>query len=174
MDIEFISVNHLINMNFLKLKTHSIIDVITNSSTEIFISSNNKTIEVAKEFINSLLKATGSKKEADDLFDFITLPEFHHENYIATMAKEMYNEDRYYNLPEDKLDAIHKMYEMALRNDRLRPKNWDKLGSDYDHSPTEEHSDDKIPVLIPKTTDENSLYLLSWFTDMFDMEERVC
>ena len=51
---------------------HSFIDVITNSSTEIFVNTHSKTIEYAKNLVNSLLEAAKSDKTADDLFEFKT------------------------------------------------------------------------------------------------------
>jgi len=57
-------------MEKVVLNVHSIIDVITNSSTEIYTCTHGKTIEYMKELLNSVLKAGGSKKTADDLYDF--------------------------------------------------------------------------------------------------------
>ena len=53
-----------------KVTPHSVIDVITNSSTEIYTCTHGKTIEYMKELINSILKAGGSKKKAEDLYEF--------------------------------------------------------------------------------------------------------
>lgn len=51
-------------------KLHSFVDVITNSSTVIYVSINQseKTIEKIKEFINKILIASESNKTFDDLF----------------------------------------------------------------------------------------------------------
>lgn len=51
-------------------KLHSFVDVITNSSTVIYVSINQseKTIEKIKEFINKILIAGESNKTFDDLF----------------------------------------------------------------------------------------------------------
>jgi DNA mismatch repair ATPase MutS len=51
-------------------KLHSFVDVITNSSTVIYVSINQseETIEKIKEFINKILIAGESNKTFDDLF----------------------------------------------------------------------------------------------------------
>lgn len=57
-------------MIVLSIPFHSFIDVITNSSTEIFVGCHSNTIAFAKDFINELLKVSKSDKTADDLFEF--------------------------------------------------------------------------------------------------------
>lgn len=52
----------------LKLKLHSVIDLITNSSTEIFACADEDSAKTIKEFINAILKQAGSDKTSDDLF----------------------------------------------------------------------------------------------------------
>lgn len=52
----------------IKLKFHSIVDVITNSSTTIFTYQNSTT--QAKELIAEVLKISGSDKTPDDVFHY--------------------------------------------------------------------------------------------------------
>lgn len=52
----------------VKLNIHSIIDVITNSSTEIFVHSED-CIEPAKELLSELLRVLKIDKSIEDLFD---------------------------------------------------------------------------------------------------------
>jgi hypothetical protein len=52
----------------VKFCAHSVIDVITNSSTEIFVHSEH-CIEPAKELLNELLYLEGSNKKCDDIFE---------------------------------------------------------------------------------------------------------
>ena len=54
----------------IRIPIHSFIDLITNSSTEIYIGTKEKTIEYAKEMIDKFLAEAGSDKKADDLFTF--------------------------------------------------------------------------------------------------------
>jgi hypothetical protein len=57
-------------MELLKFKIHSIVDVITNSSTTIYTFQGDS-VEPAKELINEMLKLSGiTDKTADDIFYF--------------------------------------------------------------------------------------------------------
>ena len=53
----------------LKINIHSVIDIITNSSTEIFVSANYSSINTIKTLINHFLKLSKSDKTCDDLFE---------------------------------------------------------------------------------------------------------
>jgi len=50
---------------------HSFIDVITNSSSEVFVTSDRTTIEAMKNVIDALLLIGGSKEKCDDLFEVV-------------------------------------------------------------------------------------------------------
>lgn len=58
-------------MNKIKLviPVHSFVDLITNSSSEIFTSATEATVQTVKDIIAGILKTAGSKKTADDLFN---------------------------------------------------------------------------------------------------------
>lgn len=56
-------------MEQIKIPIHSFIDVITNSSTEIYISNSSKTKKMIKQLINNVLNIAGSDKTVDDLFE---------------------------------------------------------------------------------------------------------
>ena len=62
--------NTIPQINKITLDIHSFIDIITNSSTEIFVQATSHTIKNVKELVNSLLKLGGSQLTADDLFTF--------------------------------------------------------------------------------------------------------
>jgi len=53
----------------LTIKIHSAIDLITNSSTEIYCNSDGS-LEPAKEMINTMLETFGINHKADDIFYF--------------------------------------------------------------------------------------------------------
>lgn len=57
-------------MRKLVIKVHSIVDVITNSSTVIYTQADEGTIKSVKELINALLAIGKSELTADDLFEF--------------------------------------------------------------------------------------------------------
>jgi Na+/phosphate symporter len=50
------------------MKMHSIIDVITNSSTEIYTFTSEESIKDAYNLLNEIIKISGSDKKAEDLF----------------------------------------------------------------------------------------------------------
>ena len=52
----------------LTIPIHSFVDLITNSSTEIYVEATESTVSAIKELVNSLLKAGGSTLTCDDLF----------------------------------------------------------------------------------------------------------
>jgi hypothetical protein len=52
------------------INIHSFVDLITNSSSEIFVCASDKTITAVKSIINNVLLLGGSKITADDLFEF--------------------------------------------------------------------------------------------------------
>lgn len=55
-----------VDMNIINIQ--SITDIVTNSSTEVFIRVKETAINTVKELINDLLKISGSTLQADDLF----------------------------------------------------------------------------------------------------------
>lgn len=56
-------------MKSLFIPIHSFVDVITNSSTEVYISVADKTIETVRALVDNLLKFAGSTKTSVELFD---------------------------------------------------------------------------------------------------------
>ena len=56
-------------MKPIVISVHSIIDVITNSSSEIYSIAHWQTHENVEKLINEILKLSGSKLKCKDLFD---------------------------------------------------------------------------------------------------------
>ena len=50
------------------IRIHSFVDLITNSSTELFISANDKSAETVRAVIDNILSLGGSTLKANDLF----------------------------------------------------------------------------------------------------------
>jgi len=50
------------------IRVHSFVDLITNSSTEIFVSANDKSAETVQAVIDNILALGGSVTKAKDLF----------------------------------------------------------------------------------------------------------
>ena len=57
-------------MKTIIIPIHSFIDVITNSSTSVYVGCHDNTIKFAKELVDDLLKAAGSDKTSEDIFEF--------------------------------------------------------------------------------------------------------
>lgn len=51
-----------------EIPVHSFIDVITNSSSEVFVVADRQTITAFREIVDKILNAAGSDKKCDDLF----------------------------------------------------------------------------------------------------------
>lgn len=56
-------------MESIILRVHSVIDVITNSSSEIYVEATANTVKNVKELVDNLFKLTGSTIKCDDVFD---------------------------------------------------------------------------------------------------------
>ena len=79
--------------NFI-LDIHSVLDVITNSSTSVYVGCHSNTIKFATEMINDLLKAAGSEKSADDVFEFKINVDYDNESdRIYDNLEEYYSEE---------------------------------------------------------------------------------
>jgi len=54
----------------IKLNVHSFVDVITNSSTEIYIQVGQHTVDFIKRIVDGILKVAKSELTAEDMFIF--------------------------------------------------------------------------------------------------------
>jgi hypothetical protein len=50
------------------IPVHSFVDLITNSSSEVFVTADRKTVECFTKLVDGILKAAGSDKTCNDLF----------------------------------------------------------------------------------------------------------
>jgi len=57
-------------MNTLYIPVHSFVDLITNSSSEIFVSADQNTLNAIEALVQNILIAGGSTAKASDLFTF--------------------------------------------------------------------------------------------------------
>ena len=67
-------------MNIIKIKIHSTVDIITNSSTTIFTYQDG-CVSTLKELINEILKLSGSELKAEDCFYFETFLDYDDDEY---------------------------------------------------------------------------------------------
>lgn len=97
-------------MKSFKIKFHSIIDLITNSSTEMFMDYS-ESVEPCKEMINEMLIACGIDKTCDDIFD-IRLENEDEESTPATLVITA-KDKKFENLVE----AIHRFINSAVNRE---------------------------------------------------------
>lgn len=72
----------------VKLKLHSTVDLITNSSTTIFTNYGEETIDSAKKILEFFLKSIGSDKSVDDVFIVNAYPdEYIYHEYVKEMQR---------------------------------------------------------------------------------------
>jgi len=93
-------------MQSINVKLHSIIDVITNSSTELFITADKYAKETVIEFINEILKTAGSDKQCEDLFEVSLIRCMDNDEIEERIEDEFdsYREDIFYsNLSDEAL-----------------------------------------------------------------------
>jgi hypothetical protein len=96
-------------MEHIELSIHSIIDVITNSSTEIYCSYDKQSVESAKSIINTILKIAGAEKTADDYFDiYLWIDKWALIDIKSQMLKEDYTEEEIDKLIAEKNKIILK------------------------------------------------------------------
>lgn len=53
----------------IKIPVHSFVDLITNSSSEVYVTSDRRTAESVEALVNAILKAGGSTQKCSDLVD---------------------------------------------------------------------------------------------------------
>ena len=63
-------------MNSINLRVHSFIDIITNSSTEIYIEATQHTIDGIYKLIDALLQISKSDLKSTDLFDIVLFDKY--------------------------------------------------------------------------------------------------
>lgn len=77
----------------IKIKLHSITDLITNSSTVIFTYSKG-CVEPLKEMFAEIAKTFGITKSFDEMFDIVIAANYGeiYEDYLQTLGEEWYPE----------------------------------------------------------------------------------
>jgi len=108
--------------NMIKIKIHSIIDVITNSSTVVYVQTHDNTIKYTKELINTLLKITGSDKKVEDLFDFYF--DVDRDSEIEKLSENYINDIDSNDINEDLIKAFKKI-DNKLTGKKLQEMEYD-------------------------------------------------
>lgn len=71
----------------IKIPIHSTVDIITNSSSEIFILANQDTVNGIKNLVNNILRAAESSKTVDDLFEIKLIKSDFERGYVIVSSK---------------------------------------------------------------------------------------
>jgi len=144
----------------VKLLVHSFIDLITNSSTEIFVHSKDS-LKPAKELLTEFLKISGSDKTFDEVFEItLKLDSDNIREYMSYYLddfekKELGLDDLLY---EEQNDKIHKIINEIMSGERKF-----KFQDDY-HIQTYieiKSKDSKYDVFIKQL--ESFLYSPEWY-----------
>jgi len=94
----------------VKINIHSIIDLITNSSTEIFVHSDN-CVKPVKELLDEFLRLEGSNKKCDDLFDIFLEHKYYKDNLTYCLKVENFS-----------LEKIQEIFDIL--NNKLKKPEW--------------------------------------------------
>ena len=169
-------------MKALRIKIDSFSDVITNSSTTIYVMPNSKSEKLLEEFINYLLKMSGSKAKAKDLFEIKT--ELSPDWVVGTLYDKMCDEDMF-TLEEQKVfdnlanerkgssnyseahnkwrEAVYKACMRKINNNEYQVKD----NRDDDES---SYREDNL-LLIPKANSKDVRNISQLMRNMFDVQE---
>jgi len=109
----------------MKLFIHSFSDVITNSSESIYVSANEKSIDLVKELINYFLQKAGSDKTADDLFTFeLELDEAYVERILDDKSEEQLESLSGKELPK-MIEELYETIRRLVKDGKIDPSNYD-------------------------------------------------
>ena len=161
-------------MKKLVIPIHSFVDVITNSSTTIYVGCHSNTIEYAKDLINNLLKIAGSDKKADDLFEFEIQNKFQHdrellEEYLDCIIDDYEDEirqDERFKDIEDINDVKDDIYDQMIKMvaDKMLKGEIELIESnDYGY-------DERKLVITAKTDDKIILNLSDKMSSIFEID----
>lgn len=79
------------------LHIHSFVDLITNSSSETFVSASASSVKTVKELVDNLFAVSGAKQplKADEVFDFAIVNKYNTRDYDEVFwTKAEYLEDQ--------------------------------------------------------------------------------
>ncbi len=136
----------------LKLNIHSIVDLITNSSTVIFTYQDSET--QAKELLQEILKLSGVEKPVDELFYFgVFLDDFdQYSDYIDDNNIELKDYPKKW---KEQNAYLENMIQEIMRGDIKRPKWFDEVEDNYEYCAPSRSlyitaKDDKYKPLVDK------------------------
>ena len=91
---------------------HSVVDVITNSSSVIYTEATTNAVSTMKEIINSILKLAGSEKTVDDLFD-ISIQKIPSDGLVEWLRYEASDMVAYEKAPANIVEIVKRVEAFA-------------------------------------------------------------
>ena len=109
-------------VNIIKIPVHSFVDLITNSSSEIYVTATDATVKAVKDVINSILKSQGIDKTAAQLFNVkLTYAVKNYEKTDSDWKEFDTESERTKWMEENALDECDE-YTTLLENIVIEPK----------------------------------------------------
>ena len=125
-------------------KIQSVSDIITNSSTEVFMVYDKSAFDSIKEIVNAILESTGFEQRFDDLFEI----------------KAIVSEDFLEEYPEYKGCSEDELIEVARQIDEDNYDGWPYVNS--------------YEVVAKDVKDVKLAKILSGFDRIFETHSRYC
>ena len=157
-------------MKSISIPIHSIVEVITNSSTEIYTMIKEKSAEYIKEFINKILSIAESNVTADDLFDIrlvggSSFYSFHREK-LRKAEPELYPWRRDMSTKEKGMlyEKMDTKIDQMLNDDEINVTDTVWNGA----------ADIELRVTIKGEATEQAENIVEFLKDMFYSEEIDC
>jgi hypothetical protein len=141
------------------IAVHSMVDLITNSSSEIFVAANDKTVKTIQQIVDHLLALGGSEKKAKDLFRIELASAYDTEDYEMVY------------LTDKELKAALKDGTVKFNMDHL--DEGEELEAGWKPDPREgtENSYIKVTALDDSRETEKIAKLLNSLQDLFSGED---
>ena len=99
-------------METFKVKVHSVIDLITNSSTEIFVDYSGS-IDHIKELVNYILQLHGHMQlTCDDVFEMKIVSQYEDEDYEGNLDEDP--TELVFTVKDPKYEKLGKLIEKVL------------------------------------------------------------
>ena len=153
-------------MNTLIIPVHSVVDLITNSSSEIFVAADSKTVSTIKKLVTNIISASGGTLTADDLFNFELVYKCVDDKYdeIEMTASEM-------KIKKKEISNILDN-ELSSAEDIEKAEEW-RFGDENDDG----YESSAVRVTVKDKTNKNAVAaskILSDLTSIFSIESRYC
>ena len=160
-------------MNTLIIPIHSFVDVITNSSSEIFVSADKSTVTAIKKLVDNIISAAAFGKDAtnaelpaaDDIFKF----------ELVTLCTDSDYDDVYLTTEEIKQKKaevkaiLNDTTGKYTKNDKASAEDWDFGDSECSCS--------AVRVTVKDNSNKNAVAVanvLSDLSSLFSIESRYC